>query len=99
MRSNTRTQSSDSSNLIACAHHERPPLRLTLQGQQAITTGPKQSRVYTLTQDAYDELKKPLPMDALPHLDIKGHGWDEYDFTCVFCQKPISECNCGTGQE
>jgi len=64
--------SSDSSNLIACAHNERPDLRLTPKGQQAIKCGPTRGiRLYNLTQAALDALAAPLPMDALPQIEIK----------------------------
>lgn len=49
-------------------------------------------RLFTLTPLGFEACAW-IEKNSIPLQD------DEYAFTCVFCDKPIAECKCGTGQE
>jgi len=51
------------------------------------------ARVYWLTDAALAELASERC--APPVQDDQ----DEYAFTCIFCNRLIADCKCGTGQE
>lgn len=70
MRSNTRTQCSDSQNPV-WVDEDRPALVVSAKGRKA-AKATRPTRLYTLTEAALEALSAPLPMDNLPHIEVRN---------------------------